>query len=157
MKVGGRNTSKVGVQERRIKAPTSEGGTKSKMKQMHIESNSRKSNAGRKIKTDPAIHRHYVRFNKANNIRFETMFHLSGYKYPAHFIRDKVLNTPLKVKIIDKSKIDYIIKLSALRGQMRKIGNNYNQLLRLLKEQLVNTYQEIEVHIQQLEEQWLQK
>ncbi len=141
---------------------------------MNVEK--RKSKAGRRPKDNPAIHRHYVRFNDADNIRFETMFHLSGYKYPAHFIRDKVLNTPLKVKIIDKSKMDYIIKLSAFRGQMRKIGNNYNQLLHLLKEQLgenkalvylyklekatielVNIYKEIEAQLQQLEEQWLQK
>ncbi|MDH6310620.1 hypothetical protein M2451_003461 [Dysgonomonas sp. PFB1-18] len=143
---------------------------------MHTNSNSRKSNSGRKPKADPAIHRHYVRLNEADNIRFETMFHLSGYKYPAHFIRDKVLNSSLKVKIIDKARMDYIIKLSQFRGQMRKIGNNYNQLLRLLKEQLgekkalaylyklekatiglVTTYKEIEIQLQQLEKEWLQK
>ncbi|NDV97081.1 MobA protein [Dysgonomonas sp. 521] len=143
---------------------------------MHTESNSKKSKVGRKPKADPAIHRHYARLNEADNIRFETMFHLSGYKYPAHFIRDKVLNSSLKVKIIDKASMDYIIKLSQFRGQMRKIGNNYNQLLRLLKEQLgekkalaylyklekvtielVTTYKEIEVQLQQLEEEWLQK
>lgn len=143
---------------------------------MYMESNPRKSKAGRKPKADPAIHRHYIRLNEADNIRFETLFHMSEYKYPAHFIRDKVLNSSLKVRTINKTITDYVIKLSQFRGQMRKIGNNYNQLLCLLKEQLdekkalaylhklekatiglVTTHKEIEVQLQQLEEKWLQK
>lgn len=132
----------------------------------------RKSKAGRKPKKFPAIHAYYVRLNSMDMCRFENMFDLSGYRYRGHFIRDKVLNTPLKVKVIDKSRMDYIIKLSAFRGQMRKIGNNYNQLLHLLKEQLgekkaltylyklekvtielVDTYKQMEAHIQRLEDQ----
>lgn len=130
-----------------------------------------KSKAGRKPKEFPAVHKYYVRLNSADMCRLEGMFDLSEYKYRSHFIRDKVLNTPLKLKIIDKTRMDYIIMLSAFRGQMRKIGNNYNQLIRLLKEQLgekkaltflyklekatielVNTYKEIEDQIQKLEE-----
>lgn len=133
-----------------------------------------KKKAGRKPKELPAIHRYDIRLNETNNIRFETMFHLSGYKYPAHFIRDKVLNSSLKVEKIDKSVIDYVIRLSQFRGEFSRIGNNYNQLLRLLKEQLgekkalaflyklekatielVNSLKEIESYIQKLEEEWL--
>lgn len=133
-----------------------------------------KKKAGRKPKEFPAIHRYDIRLNETDNIRFETMFHLSGYKYPAHFIRDKVLNSSLKMIVTDKTRTDFVIKLSQFRGELSRIGNNYNQLLRLLKVQLgekkalaflykleeatiglVNTHREIESHIQNLEEKWL--
>jgi len=138
-------------------------------------SNLKKNKAGRKPVQDPAIHKYYVYLNSADSVKLENMFDLSGYKYKAHFIRDKVLNASFKVKIFDKSTADYIIKLSQFRGQMRGIANNYNQLIRLLKEQLgekkalaflyklekatialVQTHKQIESQIQQLEERWLQ-
>jgi hypothetical protein len=133
-----------------------------------------KKKTGRKPKEFPAIHRYDIRLNETDNIRFETMFHLSGYKYPTHFIRDKVLNSSLKVIVTDKTRTDFVIKLSQFRGELSRIGNNYNQLLRLLKAQLgekkalaflyklekatielVNTHREIELYIQKLEEEWL--
>lgn len=95
----------------------------------------RKSKVGRKPKADPAIYRQDIRLNETDNARFETLFELSGFKYRGHFIKDKVLNTPLKTIEINKAVGDYIIKLSQLRSQINGIGNNYNQLIRLLKEQ----------------------
>lgn len=136
----------------------------------------RKSKAGRKPKANPAIYRYDVRLNETDNCKFETLFELSGFKYRGHFIKNKVLNTPMKIIEIDKTINDYIIKLSQIRSQIRGIGNNYNQVLRLLKEQLgerkalaylykleratielVRTYKEIEQHLQILETKWLQK
>lgn len=142
------------------------------MKKDHASNEKKK--ARRKPKEFPAIHRYDIRLNETDNIRFETMFHLSGYKYPGHFIRDKVLNSSLKAIVTDKTRIDFVIKLSQFRGESSRIGNNYNQLLRLLKEQLgekkalaflyrlekatielVNAHREIELQIQKLEEEWL--
>lgn len=136
----------------------------------------RKSKAGRKPKADPAIYRQDIRLNEMDSAKFETLFELSDFKYRGHFIKDKVLNTPYKRIEIDKSVGDYIIKLSQLRGQINGIGNNYNQLIRLLKEQLgerkalaylfklekatiemVQLYKEIELQTQTLEKKWLQK
>jgi len=136
----------------------------------------KKSKAGRKPKYAPAIHKHYFRLNDADNIRFETTFHLSGYKYKAHFIREKVLNTPITPVNIDKSMTDFIIRLSTFRGQFKNITNNYNQLLKLLKVQLgekkalvflykleqatiefARIQREVELQIQKFEKVWLQK
>lgn len=136
----------------------------------------RKSKAGRKPKANPAIYRCDIRLNETDNCKFETLFELSGFKYRGHFIKDRVLNTPLKIIEVDKTISDYVIKLSQIRSQIRGIGNNYNQLLRLLKEQLgeqkalaylyrleketvelVRTYKEIEQQLQILETKWLQK
>ncbi len=136
----------------------------------------RKSKLGRKPKADPAIYRQDIRLNETENAKFETLFDLSGFKYRGHFIKDKVLNTPFKTIEIDKSLGDYIIKLSQFRGQIKGIGNNYNQLIKLLKEQLgerkalaylfklekvtiemIQLYKEIDLQTQALEKKWLQK
>lgn len=136
----------------------------------------RKSKAGRKSKVNPAIYRCDIRLNETDNCKFETLFELSGFKYRGHFIKEKVLNTPLKIIEVDKTISDYVIKLSQIRSQIRGVGNNYNQVLRLLKDQLgerkalaylyklekatvelVRTYKEIEQQLQILEAKWLQK
>lgn len=136
----------------------------------------RKSKAGRKPKVDPAIYRQDIRLNETDNAKFEALFELSGFKYRGHFIKDKVLNTPFKTIEINKAVGDYTIKLSQLQGQINGIGNNYNQLMRLLKEQLgerkslayiyklekvtlemVKLYKEIELKTQELEKKWLRK
>lgn len=136
----------------------------------------KKSKAGRKPLADPATHRYDFRLNETDSIRLENMFDLSGYKYRAHFIRDKVLNTKLKVVQTDKVLGDYLILLSQMRGQFRGIGNNYNQVLRLLMEhlgrdrtlkaiyklekatiELIQGSKEIEEQIQKIEQIWLQK
>lgn len=103
---------------------------------MKKEESKPKSKASRKPLTDPAIHRYDFRLNETDSIRLENMFDLSGYKYRAHFIRDKVLNTKLKIVKTDKILGDYLILLSQLRGQFRGIGNNYNQVLHVLRTQL---------------------
>lgn len=143
---------------------------------MKREDSKQKSKAGRKPKADPAIYRHDIRMNASDSVKFENMFDLSGYKYRGHFIRDKVLTSNLKVIGTDKSLSDYLILLSQFRSQFKGVGNNYNQVLRLLKEklgekkaltylyklekttiELVRTYQKIEEQITKLETIWLQK
>lgn len=138
--------------------------------------NKQKRRAGRKPKESPAIYRHDIRLNSIDSCRFETLFELSGYKYRGHFIRDKVLNSPLRIIERNKSEMDFIIKLSQFRGLFSRIGNNYNQLLRLLKEQLgerkalaylyklekatiqlVILQRTIDEFTNKMEEKWLQK
>lgn len=140
------------------------------------ENPKQKANVGRKPKNDPAVYRYDIRLNSVDNCRFENLFDLSGYRYRGHFIRDKVLTSKIKVIKTDKNLADYMILLSGFRGQFGGIRNNYNQLLRLLKEklgekkaltflyklekatiELVHTNREIEAQIQKLEELWLQK
>lgn len=146
------------------------------MKKENEEKRLRKSKAGRKRLADPAIHKHYIYLNERDQIKLDTLFHLSRFNYCSHFIRDRVLNHPLKVIEIDKPLLDYTMKLSQFRRQFRGIGTNYNQLLLLLKEQLgerkalaflyklekvtidfLNGYKILEVYINKFEERWLQK
>lgn len=135
-----------------------------------------KSKVGRKPKDNPAIYRHDFRMNAMDSVKFENLFDLSGYKYRGHFIRDKVMNSKLKIVETDKSLSDYVILLSQFRGQFKAIGNNYNQVLRKMVEcfgreralqhlyslekvtiDLVQGHQQIEQQIKELEEIWLQK
>ena len=136
----------------------------------------KKSKAGRKPLADPATHRYDFRLNAVDSVRLENMFDLSGYKNKSHFIRDKVLKSKPRIFTTDKVLGDYLILLSQLRGQFRGIGNNYNQVLHVLKEQLgekkalaflykfeqatlelAKTHLQIESQITQLETLWLQK
>ena len=136
----------------------------------------KKSKAGRKPLADPATHRYDFRLNAVDSVRLENMFDLSGYKNKSHFIRDKVLKSDFKILTTDKVLGDYLILLSQMRGQFRGIGNNYNQVLRLLMEhlgrdrtlkaiyklekatiELIQGSKEIEKQITKLEALWLQK
>lgn len=143
---------------------------------MKKEESKPNTKAGRKPLADPAIHRYDFRLNETDSVKLENMFDLSGYKYRAHFIQDKVLNGKLKIVKIDKVLGDYLILLSQLRGQLKGVGNNYNQVLRLLKErlgekkaltylyklekatiELVKTHQQVESQLIKLETLWLQR
>ena len=136
----------------------------------------RKSKVGRKPLADPVIHRYDFRLNAVDSARLENMFDLSGYKNRSHFIRDKVLKSKPRILTTDKVLGDYLILLSQMRGQFRGIGNNYNQVLRLLMEhlgrdrtlkaiyklekatiELIQGSREIEKQITKLEALWLQK
>lgn len=136
----------------------------------------KKSKAGRKPLADPATHRYDFRLNAVDSVRLENMFDLSGYKNKSYFIRDKVLKSKPRTLTTDKVLGDYLILLSQMRGQFRGIGNNYNQVLRLLMEhlgrdrtlkaiyklekatvELIQGSKEIEKQIIKLEALWLQK
>lgn len=136
----------------------------------------KKSKAGRKPLADPATHRYDFRLNAVDSIRLENMFDLSDYKNKSHFIRDKVLKSKPRILTTDKVLGDYLILLSQMRGQFRGIGNNYNQVLHVLRTQLgekktlayINKLEKatiemlhgrdrIEERITKLEALWLQK
>ena len=71
-----------------------------------MEENSKRrtrKGAGRKPKTDPAIHRYVVRLNSEENGHFEIRFQKSGLKQHSKFIKAMIFGHEMKVVRIDKA------------------------------------------------------
>ena len=94
--------------------------------------NSRKS-AGRKPKSDPAVHRYVVRLNSEENGRFDIQFQKSGLKERSKFIKTMIFGKEIKVVRIDNATMDYYIRLTNFYHQFQAIGNNYNQTVKAVK------------------------
>ncbi|WP_018675590.1 conjugal transfer protein MobA [Riemerella columbina] len=91
-----------------------------------------KHKGGRKPKIDKAIHRYTISFNSEEHEKFLSLFEQSGMKYKAHFITSVLFNREIKTVKIDKTAIDFYTKLTELNAQFRKIGVNYNQIVKIL-------------------------
>ena len=88
---------------------------------------------GRKPKPDPAVHRYVVRLNSEENGRFDIQFQKSGLKERSKFIKAMIFGREIKVVKIDKATMDYYIRLTEFHKQFQAVGNNYNQVVRALK------------------------
>jgi hypothetical protein len=97
---------------------------------------------GRPRKIDPAANRVMVRFTDVQYADFLTMYELSGVRSKARFILARVFGEPFRVVKTDSSAVDFVVKLTALYGQFRSIGNNYNQTVK----QLYTAFGENSVH-----------
>ncbi len=89
--------------------------------------------AGRKPKIDPANVRYSVNMTEIEHESFRTLFKKSGVNSRSSFIKSRIFNREFKVISIDKNTVDYYTKLTSLYGQFRRIGVNYNQVLKELK------------------------
>ena len=101
-----------------------------------MEENKRKKSkkgVGRKPKSDPAVHRYVVRLNSEENGRFDIQFQKSGLKERSKFIKTMIFGKEIKVVKIDKATMDYYIRLTNFYHQFQAVGNNYNQVVRALK------------------------
>lgn len=88
--------------------------------------------AGRNPKKDPAVFRYSISLNAEENARFLSLFEQSGMKIMAHFITACLFQKTIKTVKIDKSTMDYYMRLTTLYGQFRAVGVNYNQIVKLL-------------------------
>ena len=88
--------------------------------------------SGRKPKLDPRTHRYSFNLDDVENAKFLSFFDRSGYTIKAHFIKNCIFGKSFKVLRIDKSKVDYYIRLSQLFSQFRSIGILYNQTVKEL-------------------------
>jgi hypothetical protein len=93
----------------------------------------RKSNAGRNLKSDPAIYRHTISLNEEQNAAFLGRFDESGMKVKAHFITACIFDKPIRVVKLDKGVMDYYMRLTTFHSQFRAIGVNYNQVVKSIK------------------------
>lgn len=125
---------------------------------------------------NPKTHCVMVRFDDEEHARFLTMYERSGEYAKAVFIKARVFGEVFKVIQVDNSYPEYYAKLSDLHAQYRRIGVNYNQVVKELKSrfsekkamallyklegitrELVAVSREILALTQKFEEQWSQK
>lgn len=92
-----------------------------------------RTRTGRKPKHDPADRKYSFRLNTEENTRFEKMLAESGARDRTLFIKKSIFSGQLKVVRIDKATMDYYIKLTEFHKQFQAVGNNYNQVVRTLK------------------------
>ncbi|UKB78611.1 conjugal transfer protein MobA [Chryseobacterium sp. MEBOG07] len=92
----------------------------------------RPKKGGRNPKKDPAVFRYSISLNAEENARFHSLFEQSGMKIMAHFITASLFQRTIKTVKIDKSTMDYYMRLTTLYGQFRAVGVNYNQIVKLL-------------------------
>lgn len=125
---------------------------------------------------NPKTHCVMVRFDDEEHARFLTMYEQSGEYAKAVFIKARVFGGEFKVIQVDNSYPEYYAKLSDLHAQYRRIGVNYNQVVKELKSrfsekkamallyklegitrELITVSREILALTQKFEEQWSQK
>ena len=104
-----------------------------KMKKPMQEKNNQANRGGRKPKADPAVHRYGIKLTSEENGRFERLFAESGMRQKAAFIKKSVFGGKVKVVKIDKATMDYYVRLTEFHRQFQAIGNNYNQVVRAVK------------------------
>lgn len=90
---------------------------------------------GRPTSLDATKRTYHYNFwlNEAEEIQFKKLMEQSGAKTLTEFITNCILNKPFKVVTTDKSAYDICVKLSATNAEIRKIGVNYNQVVKSLK------------------------
>ncbi|MBF4518739.1 hypothetical protein IRZ71_20480 [Flavobacterium sp. ANB] len=99
---------------------------------MDNEEKKNRHKGGRHPKIDPAVHRYSISLTAEENARFLTLFESSGMNVMAHFITACIFQKGIKTVKIDKATMDYYILLTALFGQFRAIGVNYNQVVKIM-------------------------
>ena len=88
---------------------------------------------GRKPKQDPAVHRYSIKLTGNENFRFRQMFEESGLDCYSKFIKAVLFKREIKVVKVDKTTLDYYVRLTQFYRQFQAVGNNYNQIVRALK------------------------
>lgn len=87
---------------------------------------------GRPPKTDPATRRCTVNFTEEEYARFLTLLETSGVLSRAAFIKARVFGDEFRVIRSDRGTMEFAARLTAFNAQFRKIGVNYNQVVREL-------------------------
>ena len=92
----------------------------------------KRAKGGRPPKSDPAQNCVMVRFSDKQYAEFLSMYEQSGIHSKARFILARIFGEVLRVIKTDSSAVDFVMKLSALYGQIRSVGVNYNQVVKQL-------------------------
>ena len=98
----------------------------------YMEKTTRKR-TGRKPKSDPADYKYSFRLNAEENSRFERLLAESEAKDRTRFIKKALFGGTLRVVKIDKATMDYYVRLTEFHRQFQALGNNYNQVVRAVK------------------------
>ena len=92
----------------------------------------KRGKGGRPPKSNPAQNCVMVRFSDKQYAEFLSMYEQSGIRSKARFILARIFGEVLRVIKTDSSAVDFVMKLSALYGQIRSVGVNYNQVVKQL-------------------------
>lgn len=92
----------------------------------------KRSKGGRSPKNDTASFRCSVNFTAIEHAQFLTLFEQSGLQSKARFIAARVFADEFRVIKVDRSKMEYVTKLTSFHSQFRAVGVNYNQVVKEL-------------------------
>lgn len=87
---------------------------------------------GRKPKLNPSKNRYVFRLTDEENINFLKLYEASGMSNKAKFITTILFQRELKIVKVDISTMDYHMQLTKFFYQFQSIGNNYNQIVKIL-------------------------
>ena len=79
------------------------------------------------------MHRYGIKLTGDENFRFRQMFEQSGLDCYSKFIKAVLFKREIKVVKVDKTTLDYYVRLTQFYRQFQAVGNNYNQIVRALK------------------------
>jgi len=96
-------------------------------------SNQKTKKGGRKPKNDKAKFRYMVNLTEMENAKFMALFRQSESKVISKFIAAMIFGREMKVVKIDKSTVDYYMRLTSFYSQFQAVGVNYNQTVKAIK------------------------
>ena len=91
------------------------------------------SKGGRKPKHDKANFRYLVNLTEMENAKFMALYRQSEMKGISKFIAAMLFGREMKVVKIDKSTVDYYMRLTNFYSQFQAVGVNYNQTVKAIK------------------------
>ena len=87
---------------------------------------------GRPPKTDTAKNCVMVRFTDEEHVRFLALFEQTGLLSKAAFVKARIFGEEFRVIRSDHGTMEYAARQTAFNAQFRKIGVNYNQVVKEL-------------------------
>ncbi|MDL2255458.1 MobA protein [Parabacteroides sp. OttesenSCG-928-K15] len=90
----------------------------------------RRGKGGRPPKDDPQAHRLTVNLTDRQYAAFLSMQEESGITSLSAFIAARIFGDEFRVVKTDASAAEFVTKLTALLGQIRSVGVNYNQVVK---------------------------
>ena len=98
-----------------------------------------KKRIGRPTTTDPRVHRYNFKLTTEENIRFKQMLCKAGLEHNrSRFIVKRIFAEEFVVVKRDPSKVQFIARLNDFYFQFQKLGNNYNQIVKVINAHFSN-------------------
>ena len=98
-----------------------------------------KKRIGRPTTTDPRVHRYNFKLTTEENIRFKQMLCKAGLEHNrSRFIVKRIFAEEFVVVKRDPSKVQFIARLNDFYFQFQKLGNNYNQIVKVINMHFTN-------------------
>jgi hypothetical protein len=98
----------------------------------HINEPRKRGKGGRPPKTDTVAHRLTVNLTDEQYARFLTLFEQSGVGSLSAFIAARIFGEEFRIVKTDAATVGFTAKLTELNSQIRRIGVNYNQVVKEL-------------------------